>query len=161
MLLVADNMGQAQRHLHSTIDLRKITVRHHLWWLIADTDLESSRAPVNELDCTLGLEGGDSGVCVLRNDISAVEQARSHVFAVAGITFDHLAVWLEAGHRDFLGGICLVGSLSGRDNGSVRNQGEVDARIWDEIGLELVEINIEGAVETEGGCDGGDDWLID
>jgi hypothetical protein len=32
----------------------------------------------------------------------------------------------------------------------------VDTWVWDQVGLELVEINVEGTIETEGGGDGGD-----
>jgi hypothetical protein len=34
----------------------------------------------------------------------------------------------------------------------------MDTRIWDQVGLELVEINIEGTIETKGCGDGGDNF---
>ena len=85
-------------NLHSTIDLGQITVWNHLGRLIADTDLETSRAPVDELNGPLGLQGSNSAVNILWNDIATVEQASCHVFAVARIAFDHLVVGLEARH---------------------------------------------------------------
>ena len=42
-------------------------------------------------------------------------------------------------------------------HGSVGGQGIVDSGIGDQIGLELIQIHVEGAVKTEGGGDGGDD----
>ena len=66
--------------------------------LIADTNFETCRTPVDKLDGSLGLQGGNSNMDILRDDVAAVEQARCHVFAVTGITLDHLVVGLEARH---------------------------------------------------------------
>jgi hypothetical protein len=49
-----------------------------------------------------------------------------------------------------------VGSLVGGDNGSVGDEREVDTGVGDQVGLELVEINVERAVETERCSDGRD-----
>ena len=70
--------GSVGKHAHRARDLREIAARDVRWRLVADTDLETSRAPVDELDRALGLDQADSGVCVLRNDIAAVEQSASH-----------------------------------------------------------------------------------
>jgi hypothetical protein len=48
------------QNLHSAVDLGQVTVGNHLWWLIADTDLETSWAPIHELDGTLCLESSNS-----------------------------------------------------------------------------------------------------
>lgn len=84
--------------LHSTVDLGKISVGHHLGWLVADTDFESCGAPVDELDGSLRLEGSDCIVRIVWNNVTSVEQAGSHVFPVARITLDHLVVRFEARH---------------------------------------------------------------
>jgi hypothetical protein len=34
----------------------------------------------------------------------------------------------------------------------------VNTRVWDQVGLELVEINVQRTIETKGGSDGRDDW---
>lgn len=49
--------------------------------------------------------------------------------------------------------MCALGS---RNNGSVADQRVVNTRVRNQVGLELVEINVEGTVETKGGGDGGD-----
>ena len=85
-------------NLHSAIDLSQITIGHHLRGLIADANFETRRAPVDELDSPLSLQGGNSTVDIFRNNIATVEQAGCHVFAVTRIAFDHLVVGLEAGH---------------------------------------------------------------
>lgn len=45
-----------------------------------------------------------------------------------------------------------------RDDRSIRDQREVDTRIRNKIGLELVQIDIEGAVETERSSDTRDNY---
>ena len=41
--------------------------------------LEASRAPVDELDCPLGLDASNGGLDILGNDVSTVKQAASHL----------------------------------------------------------------------------------
>ena len=145
-------------NLHSAVDLGEIAVGHHLWWLIADANLEASRAPVHELDCTLSLESGNGTVHILGHDVTAVEQARSHVLPVARIALHHLVVRLETGHRDLLDGIGLVGCLGSGDDWGVGNEWEVNTGIWHKVGLEFVEIDVERAVEAQGGSDRRYNW---
>lgn len=142
--------------LHSTVNLGQITVGDHLRWLVADTDLETGWAPVDELDCTLGLEGGHRTVDILGNDISTVQQAGCHVLSVAGVALHHLVVGLEARHRNLLDRVGLVGCLCSGDDWCVGNEREVDTWVRNQVGLELVEINVQRTVETEGSGDGGD-----
>ena len=49
----------------------------------------------------------------------------------------------------------MVGLLGG-DDGSVRGKHEVDTGVWDQVGLELRDINVQGSIETKGGGKGGD-----
>jgi hypothetical protein len=125
--------------------------------LEADTNLETSWAPVNELDSAFGLESSNGSVNILGDDITTVEQARSHVLSITWVTLHHLAVGLEARHGDLLDGVGLMGSLGCRDNWSVGNEREVDTWVWDQVGLEFIEINVEGTIESEGGGDGRND----
>ena len=149
--------GGVGQHADGTVDLGEVTVGDHLGWLVADTKLETSWAPVDELDGALGLEGGNSAVGVLGDNITTVKQAGGHVLAVAWVALNHLVVWLEAGHGDLLDGVGLVGCLGCGDNWGVGDEREMDTGVWHQVGLELVEIDVEGAVEAEGGGDGGDD----
>ena len=68
---------------------------------------------------------------VVGDHITAVEQASSHVFAVAWVTFDHLVVWLEARHRDLLDRVCFVLGFGVGHDRRVGDKGEVDARVRD------------------------------
>lgn len=94
---------------------------------------------------------------ILRDNISTIQHAGSHVLSVTGIALHHLVVGLEARHRDFLHRVGLVGCLGCRNDWGVGDEGEMDTRIWDQVGLELIEINVEGTIETERCGDGGDD----
>lgn len=96
---------------------------------------------------------------VVGDNVTTVQQAGGHVLAVAGVTLDHLVVGLEAGHGHLLDGVGLVGSLGSRDDRSIGDQREVDTRVGDQVGLELVEINVEGTIETQGGGDGGNNCV--
>jgi hypothetical protein len=51
----------------------------------------------------------------------------------------------------------LVGALLGRDDWRIADERVVDARVWDQVGLELVQIHIERTVESQTGRDGTDD----
>lgn len=95
-------------YLHGAIDLGQISVRYHLRRLVADADLESSRAPIDELNSALGLQGSNSTVYIVWHNVATVQKAGSHVFPVARITLHHLVVGLEASHRDFLNGVGFV-----------------------------------------------------
>jgi hypothetical protein len=50
----------------------------------------------------------------------------------------------------------FVGALLGRDDGRIADEGIVDTGIGDQIGLELVQINVERTIESQRGCDGAD-----
>lgn len=95
-------------NLHSPVNLRQVAVRHQLRRLVTDTDLEAGRAPVDELNRPLGLDAGNSGVHLLGNNITAVEQAGSHVLSIAGIALNHLIVWLKARVGNLLDGVRFV-----------------------------------------------------
>jgi len=53
-----------------------------------------------------------------------------------------------------------VGSLGGGNDGRIGDKREVDTGVWDQVGLELVEIDVQGAVKAERGRDGGDDCRL-
>lgn len=99
-------------YIHCTVNLGEITVGDHLWWLVADTNLEASWAPIDELNGSLGLESGNSLVNILGHNITTVQQASGHVLSVLGVALDHLVVGLEASSRDLLNTVGLVRSLS-------------------------------------------------
>merc|ERR1719224_234846 len=99
----------------------------------------------------------DGGVDVLRDDVTTVHEAASHVLAVARIALGHHGSRLEGGVGDLGDGELLVVGLLGGDDRGVRGEHEVDARVRDKVGLELGDVDVEVTIEAEGGGQGGDD----
>ena len=144
-------------HADGSHDLGEVTTWDNSWWLVVDTALETGWAPVDELDGSLGLDGGDGGVDILGDDISSVHEAASHVLSVSGVALGHHGGGLEGGVGDLGDGELLVVGLLGGDDGSVGGKHEMDSGVGDQVGLELSDINVEGTVESEGGSERGDD----
>jgi len=151
------NSGGVAQHANSSLDLGQISAWNDGWWLVIDTDLETGWAPVNKLNGSLGLDGGDSGVDVLWDNVTSVQHAAGHVLTVSWITLDHLVGWLEASVGDFGDGELFVVGFLGGDDWSVGDQWEMDPWVWDQVGLELCQINVQSTVEPQGGGDGGND----
>merc|ERR1719162_438420 len=144
-------------HAHGTLDAGKIATGDDGRGLVVDTALEAGGAPVDELDGALGLDGGDSSVDILGDDITTVHEAASHVLAVAGIALGHHGGGFEGRVGDLGDGELLVVGLLSRDDGGVGGKHEVDTRVGDKVGLELSDVHVEGTIETKGGSEGGDD----
>merc|ERR1711978_877528 len=149
--------GGVREHAHGPADLSKISTGNDGWWLVVDTDLESSRTPVNKLDAPLGLDGGNGSVHVLGHHVSSVEEAAGHVLAMTRVALDHLVSRLEAGVGDLRDGELLMIGLLGRDDGGIGDQGEVDPGVGHQVGLELSQVHVQGSIEPQGGGDGGHD----
>jgi len=76
-------------HAYSSHDLSEITTWDNSWGLIVDSALESSWAPIDELDGPLSLDGSNGSVDILWYDITSVHHAAGHVFTMSGVTFGH------------------------------------------------------------------------
>ncbi len=87
--------GRVGDHADGSHNLGEITTWDDGGWLVVNTDLEASWAPIDELDSSLGLDGSNSGVDVFRDDITSVHHAAGHVSSVSGIAFGHHGSWLE------------------------------------------------------------------
>jgi len=112
--------GRVGDHAHGAHNLGKITTGDDGRGLVVDSTLETGGAPVDELDGALGLDGGDSGVDILGDDITSVHKAAGHVFTVAGIALSHHACGLEGGVGDLGYGELLVVCLLGGDDRGIR-----------------------------------------
>jgi len=143
-------------HASGSHDLGEITTWNDGWWLVVDTALETGWAPVDELDGSLGLDGGDSGVDILGDDITSVHETASHVLSVSWIALGHHGGWLEGGVGDFSDRELLVVCLLSGDNWGVGGKHKVDTWVWHQVGLELSDIDVEGTIESEGGSERGD-----
>jgi len=76
---------------------------------------------------------------------------------VAGVAFGHHVGGLEDRVGDLGDGELLVVGFLGGNDGGVGGEHEMDAGVGDQVGLELGHVNVQGAVETQGGGQGGDD----
>ena len=148
--------GGVGDHEQGALDLGEVAAWDDGWWLVVDADLEAGRAPVDELDGPLGLDDGDGGVDVLRDDVTAVHHAAGHVLAVAWVALDHHVGRLEDGVGDLGDGELLVVRLVGGDERGIGAEREVDTRIRDQVGLELCQVDVQSPVEAEGGGHPGD-----
>ena len=70
--------GRVGKHAEAAGNLRQVTAGDVRWWLVADTELEASWAPVDELNGTLRLDNGNSGVDILGDNITTVQKRTSH-----------------------------------------------------------------------------------
>lgn len=63
---------------------------------VVDSELETSGAPLNQVEGGLGLEGTGGGRAVAGNNVSTVQKCDSHVLSIARVADNHLVVGLEA-----------------------------------------------------------------
>jgi len=107
-------------HANSSHDLGQVTTWDDSGWLVVDTSLEASWAPVDELDGSLGLDGGDGSVDILGDDVTSVHHAASHVLTMSGIALGHHGGRLEGRVGDLSNGELFVIGLLGRDDWGIR-----------------------------------------
>jgi len=144
-------------HTDGTRHFGQVTSGDVLGGFVVDSTLESGGAPIDELDGSLGLDGGNGGVDILGDNISTVHEAARHVLSVARVALGHHVGRLENSAGDFSNRERLVEGLVGTDDRSVRGQHKVDTWVWHQVGLEFGNINIQGTIESKGGSQGTDD----
>jgi len=144
-------------HAHGALDAGKVATGDNSGRLVVDAALEAGRAPINELDGALGLDGGHSSIDILGDDVATVHEAARHVLAMTRIALGHHGGGLKGGIGDLSHGELLVVGLLSRDDRSVGGKHKVDAGVGHEVGLELGHVNVQGAVEAKGGSERGND----
>lgn len=119
--------------------------------MVIDADLEASGTPVDQVEAGFGLERGNGSISVTRYHIPPVEKCHSHVFAVTRIANNHLVAGFEALQSEVVYLEAFMrGALGGHDR-RVTDERVVDARIWHQVGLELVQVDIESTIESQAG----------
>merc|ERR1711976_144278 len=66
------NGSRVGDHAYGSHNLGQVTTWDNSWGLVIDTALETSWAPIDELDGSLGLNGSDGSVHILGDDITSV-----------------------------------------------------------------------------------------
>jgi hypothetical protein len=142
--------GSVGEHAEGARDLGEISSGNVGGRFVANSELETGRAPINELNGTLGLDLSDGRVDVLGDDISSVEKSASHVLSLTRIALDpkhlrkpssqfrfrtleswkylHLVRRLEARVGELRDSVGLVRRLASRNDGSVGSEREMDTR---------------------------------
>jgi len=143
-------------HADSAHDLGEVTTRYDGRGLVVNTALEASGRPVNKLNGTLGLDGGNSSVDILGDDITTVHQTASHVLTVTRVALDHHARGLKDSVGDLSNRQLLVVSLLSRDDWGIRGEHEVDTRVRYQVSLELGDVNVQGTIEAQRSSQGRD-----
>ena len=151
---LSNSCGVAQ-HAHSSLYFVQVSTRHHSGRLVINANFEASGAPIHKLDGMLGLDGGNGSIDIIGKHITMVQEAASHVFTMARITFHHLVCWLNT----CIGDLCyrklfMVGFLS-RDDRGVCCQSDMDAGVGNRAGLEFSQTDIQYSIKPEGSSDGG------
>merc|ERR1719158_161775 len=153
------DFGDSRRvrdHENRALDLGEVTAGHDSRGLVVDSDLETGRAPVDEADGSFRLDGSNGSVHVLGHNVTAVHKTARHVLAVTRVALNHLVRRLEDRVGNLSDGQELVVGNLGGDDRRERAEREVDPRVGHKVGLELREVDVQGAVETEGRGDRGD-----
>jgi hypothetical protein len=145
------NGGRVGDHADGSHDFSKVTTWDDGGGLIVNTDLESGGAPIDELDGSLGLDGGNGGIDILGDDVSSVHHGAGHIFSVSGVALGHHVGGFESGVGDFSNGELFVIGFLGRDDGGIRRKHEVDSWIRDQVGLEFGNIDVQGTIESQRG----------
>lgn len=125
-----------------------LTARDSHWRTVVDADLETGRAPLDQIECRFCLKRSNCRVAFSRNNITTVEKSHSHVFSLSWVTDHHLIGGLCTLAGELINLKALVGRVLLADDRSIADQRIVDTRVWDKIRLEFVEVDVQGAVKT-------------
>jgi len=147
---LADGSGVGL-HAHSTRKSRHVAAGDNHGRTAVETSLETSRTPVDKLDGALVLDLVDGNAHILGHDITTIHEAASHVLALARIALHKGVGRVESGGGDLLNRVLLVRSTRLAHERSIGGGEEVDARMRDQVDLELVDIHVERALKAERG----------
>jgi hypothetical protein len=65
-------------HAKATSSLGEVAAGNASGGFVADTKLETGRAPVHELNGSLRLDGGDGSLGILGDDVTTIEESAGH-----------------------------------------------------------------------------------
>ena len=151
MVESGEDFGDGRRvgnHADGSLDFRQITTRDDRWRLVVDAALETSRAPIDELNGSFRLNGSDGGVDILRDDVASVHQTARHVFAVSRVALGHHRLRFKRGVCDFRHRQLFVVGFFRGNNRRVRGQHEVNSRVRHQVGLKLRHVHVQRAIKS-------------
>ena len=139
-----------QEHARSAL-----TTRYGHWRTVIDADLEASWAPLDKIERGFGLQRSDCSITVSWNNIASVEQCHGHILSLCRVAYHHLVGCLCTLASKLVHLEALMRRLLLSDDRREADQWVVDSWVWDKVGLELVEVDIQRAVKTQTGGDRG------
>lgn len=123
------------------------------WRTIVDADLETGRAPLDQIERRLCFERSNCRIAVSGNDITTIEESYSHIFALSRVTNHHLIRRLCALASELIHFEAFMGRLLLANDRSIADQRIVDAWVWNKVRLKFVEVDIQRAIEAKAGGD--------
>jgi len=75
---------------------------------------------------------------------------------VSGIALSHHVRWFKDASGKISNGKLLMVSLVVAQDGGIRAKHEVNSRVWHQVSLELVDIDVEGSRESQRSSEGRD-----
>jgi len=140
-------------HADCTRKIRHVTAGDNNRGTAVKTSLETGRTPVDKLDGALVLDLVDGNADILGNDVTTVHQAAGHVLTLARIALHEGVGGLESSSGDLLDGVHLMGGTGFAHKRSVGGGKEVDARMRNQVNLELVDIHVERTLKAKRGSE--------
>jgi len=136
-------------HANSTRKSRHVTAGDNHSRTAVKTSLETSGTPINKLNGALVLDLVDRFADILRNDITTIHKAASHVFTLTRITLNESVNGIEGSSGDLLNRVLLVRSTRLAHERSIGGCKEVDTRVRNQVNLELIDIHIERTLKAK------------
>lgn len=127
----------------------EFTAMYESWRLVFDVALQIGMKPVDELDGSFGIDVGNGVADVLGDDVVSVHHAASHLLAVERVAFGHHWGGFDQGNDDLGEGELFAEFLLGGYNGCVGAQHVVIVRVWNQVVLELGDIEFQGDVRSQ------------
>mmetsp|Transcript_33652 Transcript_33652/g.54772 ORF Transcript_33652/g.54772 Transcript_33652/m.54772 type:complete len:474 (-) Transcript_33652:67-1488(-) len=159
VVLLADALAKHSRdggivsnHHHVALGRRQIILRQHRRWLLIETDLEASRAPLHKRRLLVRLQPLHRRVRLFRLHIATIIHRNSHIFVLFRIKISNLGKKVarrETRLRDGLHIILLRFRFLRCHHRRHRRNHEMQTREGHQVGLELVEVHIQFALETQ------------
>jgi hypothetical protein len=149
------NCSVVSNHTASALGLCNVSSRDLERRLGVDSALESGRTPVNELNSALILDSSHGGLDVRWSNISTVHETTRHELSVGGVALGKKRSGLS---HDSSGQLSnresLMECLSTRHKRSVSRDEHVETRVWNENSGEVIDVYVQGSLETKGSGQG-------
>jgi len=140
-------------HDSSPLGTGDIVIQNASWFGVIQTNLESGWAPLDEADLVLLLHPLDGGVRLLGLDGTSIVEGDGHVLVFDGVEvriLDEEVSGLEGLVGDITDGVGVMVLLLLVDNRGEAGGHEVKTRERNQVGLELIHVDVQFTLESKG-----------